>query len=1056
MNHVDEKSDSKILRKSAEEFLLKKPSDKGSRYSEVETRKLIHELEVHQIELEMQNEELQRAKVRAQDASEKYIDLYAELYDFAPSGYFTLSENGEIIELNLSGANMLGKERDQIKKKQFSSFITIDSRPIFDHFLGRVFEGKVKETCEVIVLANGKIPMYVYLTGIASHDKEHCLVNVVDITGHKLADDKLHESERRYKELFDKIKEGFYLAELVYDENGNPCDYLFLDTNPAFEGIMGLNREQIIGRRSKELFPGIKPEWLEVFAQVVRTGEPIHHHSYSDLFNRHFEAYVFKHSENQFAALVTEITESTKSEEALHISEAKYRNLFNASEVGMFRTRLDGSEILDFNQKYLSIINYTLEEIKGKPSVDLWADKNERDEMYKILMAEGHVRDFECGIFTKQGEVRRCLTSLRLYSDSGILEGSIQDITERKKAEEALRENEQRLKFHFENSPLAVVEWDANFIVTQWSSEAERIFGWKKEETLGKHIETLNLIYEVDIPIVNRTMERLTGGKEQMVVSSNRNYTKSGEVIECTWYNSVLLDHDGRMASVMSVVQDITEQKRAEEALRESEERFRVMANSMPQLAWIANADGYIYWYNQGWYDYTGTTPEEMEGWGWQSVHHPEWLPGVMEKWKTSLATEKPFEMVFPLLGKDGKYRSFLTRGLPIFNNEGKLLQWFGTNTDVSELREAEEKLREAREKLNLALDNGNIGIWERDLQTNRSIWDRQTQKMFGLGEGDFDGSYEAFEKCLVEEDIPHTRESIRKAIEEKAPYETVYRVRLKNGDIKYINSKGFVIEDETGRAVKLAGVCFDITDMKKGAEEALFKLNDELLRSNKELEQFAYVASHDLQEPLRMVSSFMRLLSQRYKDKLDEDASQFIHFAMLGAKRSRELINDLLKYSRVGTKGQKFSEVDFNKVLEITLNNLTFRIKDKNAVVTSGKMPTVFGDEVQLVQVLQNLVDNALKFCDKAPRVHISAKERPDHYIFSVSDNGIGIEHEYSEKIFLIFQRLFPKGEYDGSGIGLAICKRIVERHGGNICFESKLGEGTTFYFTIAKNKDE
>jgi PAS domain S-box-containing protein len=371
---------------------------------------------------------------------------------------------------------------------------------------------------------------------------------------------------------------------------------------------------------------------------------------------------------------------------------------------------------------------------------------------------------------------------------------------------------------------------------------------------------------------------------------------------------------------------------------------------------------------------------------------------------------------------------------------------------DITERKKAEQRLNDAKEKLDLALDNGKIGTFERDFKTNKLIWDSRMEKMFGYKEGTFEGTYEAFEKCLVEEDIPHTRAASRKAVEENIPFETVYRIKLPDGNINHVNAKGLVIRDEKGNALKMAGVCFDVTDMKKGAEKTLFDLNEELHRSNKELEQFAYVASHDLQEPLRMVSSFTQLLQKRYKDKLDEDAQQFIRYAVDGAVRMQNLINDLLNFSRIGTRGQKFVEVDFNHVIGRTISNLTVSIKEKNALVVSDELPAVVGDENQLVQLMQNLIGNAIKFCKTSPRIHISAVEENNHYLFSVKDNGIGIEKNYFEKIFLIFQRLVPKEEYGGTGIGLAICKRIVERHGGKIWVESELDEGSTFYFTINK----
>ncbi|HLP73053.1 MAG TPA: ATP-binding protein [Bacteroidales bacterium] len=242
-----------------------------------------------------------------------------------------------------------------------------------------------------------------------------------------------------------------------------------------------------------------------------------------------------------------------------------------------------------------------------------------------------------------------------------------------------------------------------------------------------------------------------------------------------------------------------------------------------------------------------------------------------------------------------------------------------------------------------------------------------------------------------------------------------------------------------------------DITD-RKNAEKERNELLHELTVSNKELAEFAYVASHDLQEPLRMVTSFMQLLSTRYKDKLDDNALEYIQFAVDGAKRMYDLLNGLLAYSRVHTKGTPFRKVDTNHVLSNVLSNLTFLIKERRAEIKFNDLPVVIADETQLTQLFQNLIQNSIKFSTKPPRIYISSTSVPDHYMFSIKDEGIGIESQYFEKIFKIFQRLMPKEHYDGIGIGLAICKRIVERHNGEIWLESELGKGSTFYFTIPK----
>ena len=232
--------------------------------------------------------------------------------------------------------------------------------------------------------------------------------------------------------------------------------------------------------------------------------------------------------------------------------------------------------------------------------------------------------------------------------------------------------------------------------------------------------------------------------------------------------------------------------------------------------------------------------------------------------------------------------------------------------------------------------------------------------------------------------------------------------------------------------------------------ENELKQKTIELMRSNNELEQFAYVASHDLQEPLRMVTSYVQLLEERYKDKLDTDAAEFIAFAVDGTDRMRNLIHSLLEYSRVN-KIRPYESIKLDHLVDNVLQDLKNKIQDTNAKIKVDKLPTIYGDPFLIAQLFQNLISNSIKFNDTLnPEIHITGKKVNDEYLFSIKDNGIGISKEYSDKIFVIFQRLHTKEKYPGTGIGLAICKKIVEQHGGKIWLESKLGEGTNFYFTI------
>ncbi len=241
-----------------------------------------------------------------------------------------------------------------------------------------------------------------------------------------------------------------------------------------------------------------------------------------------------------------------------------------------------------------------------------------------------------------------------------------------------------------------------------------------------------------------------------------------------------------------------------------------------------------------------------------------------------------------------------------------------------------------------------------------------------------------------------------------------------------------------------------DITE-RKHAEEELKQLSDELKRSNADLQQFAYAASHDLQEPLRVIEGFVKLLEKRYRGRLDEKADEFFFYIVDGVKRMQELIKDLLEYSKVGTGIKKFESTDSTLILNSAISNLRTAIEDSRAVVTYHNLPVILADRIQLSSLFQNLIGNAIKFRGtEAPKIHISAKREGHEWIFSVRDNGIGVDPKFADRIFSVFQRLHTRDEYPGTGIGLAICKKIVERHGGRIWLESTPGEGSTFYFAI------
>jgi PAS domain S-box-containing protein len=374
---------------------------------------------------------------------------------------------------------------------------------------------------------------------------------------------------------------------------------------------------------------------------------------------------------------------------------------------------------------------------------------------------------------------------------------------------------------------------------------------------------------------------------------------------------------------------------------------------------------------------------------------------------------------------------------------------------EISERRRAEEALGESEEKYRTILENIEDGYYQADLTGNLTFFNDSMCRISGISREELMGMNNR--QYTDQENAKKVYQAFNNVYRTGEPRrECDWEIIRKDGSKGYVEASITLQKDSSGKPIGFRGMVRDITERKR-AEEALKEKTEELGRSNRDLEQFAYVASHDLQEPLRMVTSYVQLLAKRYKGKLDSDADEFISFALDGSLRMRKLINDLLTYSRVGTREKELKPTDCKTILNQSLNNLKVAIEENGVVVTHDPLPTVMVDNPQWVQLFQNLIGNAIKFRgNEPPRVHVSASPNGNGWIFSVRDNGIGIAPEYAESIFTIFKRLHGRQDYPGTGIGLAICKKIVERHGGRIWVESEVQKGTIFYFTLPASKTQ
>ena len=498
--------------------------------------------------------------------------------------------------------------------------------------------------------------------------------------------------------------------------------------------------------------------------------------------------------------------------------------------------------------------------------------------------------------------------------------GSTRDITEQNLAAQQIEDDRRRWRELLEKTPAGIALLRGPEHTFEWvNPDYERILGRPAAALIGKTVQ--DAIPELEGQIYVNLLNGVYQTGEPFVGYESLLQLHQGDGTLKDWYlNFVYLptrDVAGKIDGIFVHFTDVTGMVVARKQLEESERQFRTLAETIPHLAWMAAETGDIFWYNRRWYDYTGLSFKEIKGWGWQRVHDPKMLPEVLTRWRQAITSGEPFEMIFPLRRSDGEFRSFLTRVEPVKDIQGRVVRWFGTNTDITDQRKIQEELR----------------------------------------------------------------------------------------------------------------------------------------RMNRELEEFAYVASHDLQEPLRMVNIYTQMIL-RNPDRPTEELNQYSGFVHEGVKRMEALIQDLLTFSRsVHTEDMPVGAADLSAALREAAAVLKGRIGDTGATIQNSTLPTVRGDTAQLAHVFQNVLSNALKYRKKdiPPEIVISAKAESDQWIISVRDNGIGFEPQYAERIFGLFKRLH-KEEYPGTGLGLAICRRIVERYGGRMWAESKLGEGAVFYFSLPK----
>jgi PAS domain S-box-containing protein len=894
-----------------------------------------------------------------------------------------------------------------------------------------------------------------------------------NISRQKEAAEKLRESEERLRLFVDHAP----AAIAMFDR-----DIRYLAVSQRWMKDYSLTGH-IAGRSHYDVFPDMPQRWKDIHQRALQ-GEVLT--SDEDRFDREdgsiiwlkWEVRPWYNGRDEVGGIIVfseDVTERKEVQAALQKSESRFRSTFENAAVGVAHVGMDGSWMF-INQKVAEITGYTKEELTRLTFQDITHPEDlQTDLAYIQELLAGNIATYsmEKRYVRKNGSmVWVNLTVSLLREEDGkpkYFVSIVQDISERKKAEmslieaaEQLARERERLNMALHTGNLGAYEWKPDQNLVWWSPETYQVMSMDKHSFVPT-VEAFNsLIHPDDRELVwRRTKESMQSGSE-----FNMEYRIVGADGKVRWIlnrSRMVLDEAQQTKVVTGIVTDITERKEAEEKIRRSERYFRELTDTVPAIIWITRPDGYCTYLNKHWYDFTGQTQEEAEGFGWLNATHPDDKEEAAQKFIQATEKREPYYMLYRLRHTSGDYRWAIDSGSPKYSADGVFEGMIGTVVDVHEQRLAEDKIKESSDQLNQLSDFMPQIVWATKADGYHDFFNQRWYDFTGL-------SYEetkatGWSKVLHPEDYERTWQVWNNSLQTGELYEIEYRMRRRDGNYRWLLARAMPFRNAEGQIIRWFGTCTDIHEQKTGEErlEALVaERTRELQRSNEDLQQFAHVASHDLKEPVRKVITFQNLLKDELGENISEKAQSYLQKIEASSSRMYSMIDGVLAYSTLGATGLTPEPVDLNEVLKNIVTDLEVPIVQKRAIVRYGALPVVKGSPVLLYQLFYNLIANSLKFArpDVQPIIHIhtdagaGAAERKEgqqnqHQIV-VEDNGIGFHAEDAHRIFQTFTRLNAKDKYEGTGLGLSLCKKIAERHGGTIQAEGVPGVGARFILRL------
>jgi PAS domain S-box-containing protein len=545
---------------------------------------------------------------------------------------------------------------------------------------------------------------------------------------------------------------------------------------------------------------------------------------------------------------------------------------------------------------------------------------------------------------------------------------------------------------------------------------------------------------------------------------------KDGARVPIELFVHLVRDAEGKPEYYYSFIADITERKRAEQALRQSERRYRSFIDVTSQWAWVTDASGLVVEDIPALRSFTGQTYEDAKGTGWSSALHPEDVKRTLEVWNRAVAFKTPYETEYRMRRHDGVYRVLLARGVPILNAQGSVAEWVGTCIDITERKQAEGALRESEQRFRVMFEGHGAAMLLIELESGAIVDANKAAASF------YGHSREQLRSMRIDQINQLPPEEVaaeRQKAVDHVKNRFIFSHRLADGQIRFVEvySSPVTIQDRP----LLFSIIHDITERKRAEEElrsahdelelrvrertselevsnkALVEYAAKLERLNEELQDFAFAAAHDLQEPLRKIQTFTDMAMNRCAPALDGAGKEYLDRVAGSASRMRQLLHDLLQFARVATEPEPCKEIDLRKIVREAVDLFEEDLKRSGGSIEIGNIPRIEADGTQMRLLFQNLFENALKYrSEETPQIKVYAKHDGGRCEICVEDNGIGFDQQFAERIFKPFQRLHGRKKYGGTGMGLAICRKIVEQHGGSIRAESEPGKGSTFIIRL------